>query len=213
MSPLRIIGPASIEVWISSPVRSRKPVLMKTTRSLAARMHSLRLTRGAPLLVHDAHLERVARQAERVLDAPEELDGEGDLVRPVHLRLDDVDASRRGLLRGGPPPPTSCSAISAVTMRVHDALRHLVAVAVEDRVGRSSGGRHCAPASGAAGQRERRRRPAPYRSRSGLSARVIVLAALLDLLGQVALHQAEPVAVDGDLVLGVDGGDRILASP
>ncbi len=44
MSPLRIIGPASIEVWISSPVRSRKPVLMKTTRSFAARMHSLRLT-------------------------------------------------------------------------------------------------------------------------------------------------------------------------
>ncbi|MNY15998.1 hypothetical protein D3C86_1492390 [compost metagenome] len=43
MSPLRIIGPASIEVWISSPVRSRKPVLMKTTRSFAARMLSLRL--------------------------------------------------------------------------------------------------------------------------------------------------------------------------
>jgi hypothetical protein len=37
-------GPASIEVWISSPVRSRKPVLMKATRCFAARMHSLRLT-------------------------------------------------------------------------------------------------------------------------------------------------------------------------
>ena len=31
-------------VCISSPVRSRNPVLMKNTRSLAARMHSLRLT-------------------------------------------------------------------------------------------------------------------------------------------------------------------------
>ena len=29
-----------IEVWISSPVRSRKPVLMNTTRRLIARMHS-----------------------------------------------------------------------------------------------------------------------------------------------------------------------------
>ena len=44
MSALRIIGPASIEVWISSPVRSRKPVLIKKTRERAARMHSLRLT-------------------------------------------------------------------------------------------------------------------------------------------------------------------------
>ena len=44
MSPLRIIGPASIEVWISSPVRSRKPVLMKKMRSLAARMHSFRFS-------------------------------------------------------------------------------------------------------------------------------------------------------------------------
>ena len=37
------------------------------------------------------------------------------------------------------------------------------------------------------------------------------LAALVDLFLEVALHQAEPVAVDGDLVLGVDRGDRILA--
>jgi len=35
MSFLRIMGPASIEVWISSPVRSRKPVLMKQIRSSA----------------------------------------------------------------------------------------------------------------------------------------------------------------------------------
>ncbi|MNE09817.1 hypothetical protein D3C80_1025060 [compost metagenome] len=43
MSALRTIGPASMEVWISSPVRSRKPVLMNTTRSLAALMQALRL--------------------------------------------------------------------------------------------------------------------------------------------------------------------------
>ena len=43
ISPLRIIGPACIEVWISSPVRSRKPVLMNTTRSFAAKMQAFRL--------------------------------------------------------------------------------------------------------------------------------------------------------------------------
>ena len=36
MSPLRTMVPASIEVWISSPVRSRNPVLMNATRSRAA---------------------------------------------------------------------------------------------------------------------------------------------------------------------------------
>jgi hypothetical protein len=40
MSPCGIIGPARIAVWISSPVRSRKPVLMKTTRSFTAAMHA-----------------------------------------------------------------------------------------------------------------------------------------------------------------------------
>ena len=44
MSAFGSIGPASMSVWISSPVRSRKPVLMKITRSFAARMHSFRLT-------------------------------------------------------------------------------------------------------------------------------------------------------------------------
>ena len=44
MSPFRIIGPASIEVWISSPVRSKKPVLMKKMRSFAARIDSFRFS-------------------------------------------------------------------------------------------------------------------------------------------------------------------------
>ena len=44
MSPLRRIGPASIAVCISSPVRSRKPVLMKATRLEAAAMQAARFT-------------------------------------------------------------------------------------------------------------------------------------------------------------------------
>ncbi|MCY1548668.1 hypothetical protein D9M68_847920 [compost metagenome] len=38
------MAPASMALCISSPVRSRKPVLMNTTRSLAALMQALRLT-------------------------------------------------------------------------------------------------------------------------------------------------------------------------
>ena len=68
ISSLRSTGPASIEVWISSPVRSRKPVLMKNTRDFAARMHALRLTvvrRSSSMM---PILMRVARQPEQVLD-------------------------------------------------------------------------------------------------------------------------------------------------
>ncbi|CFO24324.1 Uncharacterised protein [Bordetella pertussis] len=44
ISPLRSIGPASMPVCISSPVRSRNPVLMKATRAAAAAMQAFRLT-------------------------------------------------------------------------------------------------------------------------------------------------------------------------
>ncbi|MNZ44858.1 hypothetical protein D3C78_624960 [compost metagenome] len=36
------------------------------------------------------------------------------------------------------------------------------------------------------------------------------LAAFADALGQVAFHQAQPVAVDDDLVVGIDGSDRVF---
>ena len=44
MSALRIMGPACMAVCISSPVRSKKPVLMKATRLAAAAIHAFRFT-------------------------------------------------------------------------------------------------------------------------------------------------------------------------
>ena len=49
--------------------------------------------RGAPLLVHHADLDRVAGEAEQVLDRVEQPVGERRLVGPVHLGLDDIDRS------------------------------------------------------------------------------------------------------------------------
>src|SRR3954466_7890950 len=104
MSFLRSMGPASIDVWISSPVRSRKPVLMNTTRSAAARMAALRLvvvrrsSSMMPILrvwgpppLPECPFWGWGLQPEHVLDAPENLVRMRDLVRPVHLGLDDVD--------------------------------------------------------------------------------------------------------------------------
>src|SRR5690606_24932843 len=54
---------------------------------------------GAALFVHDADLQGVAGQAEDVLDAGEDLAGEGHFFRTVHLRLDDVDRAGAAVLR------------------------------------------------------------------------------------------------------------------
>ena len=208
MSPLRIIGPASIEVWISSPVRSRKPVLMNTTRSLAARMHSLRLTvvrRSSSMM---PIFMRVVRHLQQLLDAREDLDREGHLVRPVHLRLHDIDRAGARILAPAVRPDV-VQRDQRGDRRIHDAFRHLVALAVEDRrVGHQVADiahQHQRAAFHLEG-RAVRRRVVEVRvelAREGL-------AALLDLLREVALHQAEPVAVGRDLVLGIDRGDRIL---
>ena len=44
MSPFFIIGPASIDVCISSPVLSKKPVLMKKTLLFNVLIHSFKFT-------------------------------------------------------------------------------------------------------------------------------------------------------------------------
>ena len=74
----------------------------------------LQVDRGAPLLVHDAHLQRVAREAQHVLDAREDRVGECHLLGAVHLRLDDIDRAGPAVAQR-PLPFRSCIAISDVT--------------------------------------------------------------------------------------------------
>ena len=78
-------------VWISSPVRSRKPVLIKTIRSFAARIHSFKFTVSAALLVHDADLECVSFQTQSLFYPCEQFDGRRDFFRPVLFRLHNID--------------------------------------------------------------------------------------------------------------------------
>ena len=209
MSFLRTIGPASMEVWISSPVRSRKPVLMKATRSRASSMQALRLSvvRRSSSMIPTLMVSR--RQAEQLLDAAEQLDGEGDLVGAVHLRLHDVHragarvrqlrarrAGRRRLpsavmiasrMPSGTSLPSRSSTASVVirwpTWRMNSSERPRSVTSSPDGRGVGAVGVH-RPGEG--------------------------LAALGDLLGERALHQPQPVAVAEHLVLGVDGRDRVL---
>ncbi|MCY1524980.1 hypothetical protein D9M68_599430 [compost metagenome] len=148
----------------------------------------------------------MARQAQQVFHAAKEFIGEGHFGRAVHLRLDDVDgaaprvATDLQVMQGG----------EGGDYAVEDAFGYFVAFAIEDgRVGHQ--------VADIAHEHQRATRQAQARAIGGGVAAVGVqapgerLAALADFLGEVALHQAQPVAVDLHLVCRIHGGNRILA--
>ena len=169
----------------------------------------LQVHRGAPLLVHDADLDRVGRQPEGALDAGEDLVGEGDLVGAVHLGLDHIDRAAGRVARTG--------LLAQVVHRDHhgahrveQTLGDLVSVAIEHRrIGHQ--------VTDIAHQHQRAalelQRLAVGRGVVAIGTELAIEArtALGDRLDQVAAHQAQPVAIGQRLVLGVDRGHRILA--
>ena len=168
----------------------------------------LEVQRGAPLLIHDADLEGALRQAEHVLDAAEQLAGEGDLLRAVHLGFDDVDRAGAAVL-----PVTAVQRDQAgeqcVLYAFEDFAALGLALAEDDRVVGHQVTDVADEQQAAAGQGD------GLPVGSGVGAVVVEHpgesgAALGDLLGEVALVQAQPIAVAHDLVRRVHGGHRIL---
>jgi hypothetical protein len=168
----------------------------------------LEVQRGAPLLVHDADLEGIARQVEDVLDACEQLGGERDFVRTVLFRLDDVYAAVAAVAQRADAFQVMQGAMAG-DQAVEQALEHLVAVLVQHRVGGHQVADVAHQHQAAAGDLEiaalGRQITTIRVEGSGQS-----LAALLEAAGEIAFHQPQPVAIDADLVLGVDCGDRVL---
>ncbi|HEX9042796.1 MAG TPA: hypothetical protein VF838_17570 [Trebonia sp.] len=164
--------------------------------------------RGAPLLVHQPDLERVRREPEQFLYPAEEGDGEGHLLRPVLLGLDDVDRPGPAVAVGRAGPEAGQRGERGDD-GVQDALEDLRPVGVEDRVG----GHQVADVP------DEQQRPAGQGERPALRVGVGAVrlehpgegpAALLHRRAQLAGAEAEPVAVRGDLVRGVYRRDRVL---
>ena len=161
---------------------------------------------GPALLVHDAQLDRVAGQAQGVLDLVEQAHRQGDLVRAVQLGLHHIDRTRRAVAAG---------ALQVVQGGGHG--HQGVDGRLIDRrpVQGDHVGQHVV--ADIAHQQERATAQHDLAAARGGVAPVLVqppglgAPALLEGGGQVAAHQAEPVAVDAGLVLGVDGGDGVLA--
>jgi hypothetical protein len=80
-----------MDVWISSPVRSRKPGVDEEQAMPCRADAFFQVDGGAALLVHYADFQSIAREPQRIFGAVEQLAGEGDLTSPVHLRFDDID--------------------------------------------------------------------------------------------------------------------------
>ena len=145
---------------------------------------------------------------QRIFGAVEQLAGEGDLISPVHLRFDDID-------RAGAAVADAARALQVVhgdergDYAVEDAFRCGLALAVEyagvhHQVADVA---HQQQAAAVQGQRLTVGRGVDA---VGIEAAGHLRAALHEGLRQRAVHQAQPVAVGGDLVLGIDGGDRVL---
>src|SRR5690606_12841106 len=170
----------------------------------------LEVDRGAALLVHDADFQGVASQAENVFHATEQFGREGHLFRTVHLRLDDVDRAGASVLARGVALEVVHGG-EAGEQAVHDAFRHFVAFLVEDGIVGHQ-------VSDVADEQQGTAMQGQLAVAVGLGVDAIrvhgagdALAALFQFLDQIALHQAEPVAVDDGLVVGVDRGDGVFA--
>ena len=164
---------------------------------------------GPPFLVHDPQLHRVRGQAQQALYPCHHGIGKGHFLGPVHLGFDHIDRPFDRI-----PHPFGLLQIMQCDghrhHRVHQAFGDFGAVGQEDRgVGHQMA--HVAdPHQRAALQGE------------GAAVRVKVFAVgvqvafdrptgLLESFGQGPFHQAQPVAIGADLVLGIDAGDGILA--
>ena len=163
---------------------------------------------GAALLVHDAHLDGVARQRQQVLDLIKQLVGERHLVGPVHLGLDDIDRAAARVAnrtfglkimqcdqrgddrideRLGHCPATPC-----------DRLTHHVMADIAHQHQAAAGQYQLLPIGRAI-------------ATIGIETAMHQLASLVEAGLQRAIHQAQPVAIDVNLVVCVHRCYRIFA--
>ena len=143
-----------------------------------------------------------------VFDLAEQLVGKRHLLRPVHLRLDDVDRAAARVVQRLPAVEV-VAGDGGGDQRVEKPFGDLAAVAVAHGVRPHVVADVAQQHQRSAGQPQLAAARAPVDAVAGQHA-MHRLAVLLERLAQRALHQAEPVAVADHLVLGVDRRDRIL---
>ena len=165
------------------------------------------IERRAPLLVHDAHLQRVALEPEQLLDAAEQSHGQRHFLRTVQFRLDDIDRTAATVARAAARLQIVQSDQRA-DGRIEHGLWHRLAVDthhVAHHVVADVAHQHEAAARELQFAAVRRRVNAV-----GVQPARNLGSAFGKIRCERAAHQAQPVAVSRDLVGRVDRGHGIL---
>ena len=168
----------------------------------------LEVDRGAALIVHDADLHGVLGQRQHLLDPGEQVAGQRDLVGAMHLRLDDIDRTGAAVARLRAALEVMYGQ-KAGDRGVEQPFGNLGAGGVEHRVGEHVVADIAHQQKAAAMQLDVLavgRDVGPI----GIERALERLAALLEIRRQRAVHQAERIAVDQHLVLGINRRDAVL---
>ena len=169
----------------------------------------LQIAGGPPFLIHDAHFQGVASQAQDVLDASEQGVRERHLLRPMHLRLHNINTTRSAVL-------DMSLAIQVVHRdqggngRVQKSFRDFPPGRIQHRIRVHMMPDIADQHDAASGQPKRSAR------RLGVLPIGVQLAGhhppgFFERVLQGAIHQAKPVAVGEHLVVRIDGCDGVLA--
>ena len=164
--------------------------------------------RGAAFLVHNADLEGMSAKPQRVFHPQKQLIGQRHLLRAVQLGLDDIDRARAAV---------AVAAIAQDIMFGRERRHHRVQHGFRDRPAGLKHGRGVEVRADIARQHQAAARQGhclavwpdiiAIRGHGALHG----LAVFFNRARQIAAHQPQPVAINGELVGAIHRGDRVLA--
>ncbi len=164
--------------------------------------------RSPPLLIHHTDLQLMPLQPQQILDRVEQIIGEGDFLRPMHLGLHNIDAARPAI-NEAPVPPNVVQGNQAGNDPIQNPLRRLRPIGQPHRRRR-----HQMPDIAHEQQRPPRQRKAASVGRNIAAVPIQPprhhRAILLETVLQIALHQPQPVGIGRDLVDSIYRRNRIL---
>ena len=161
----------------------------------------------APLLIHDAHFQRIFGQFQQPLHGAKQRIGVRHLFRPMQLRLDDINRTAPRIF----PPLQIMQRDQRRHDRVHHRLGHLRPIAQQNRIGQ-----HMMP--DIAHQQQRATMQSHLARAIGCRENPVLIELALENLppllhgcGKRGLHQPQPVAIHLHFVRRIHRGDTILA--
>ena len=166
----------------------------------------LEVHRGAAFLIHNAHLQRGARQAQRSLHLTKKRIGPGHFFRPMHFGLHNIHVTSA---RIQPLAANIMDRNGRCAEGIQNRLRHFSAIQ-RHRIGHHVVTHITHQHHGTPMQRQL---PTLWALKHavGIKAARHGLAALVETCFQIAAHQAKPIAIYSNLIFRIHGGDGILA--